>query len=420
MTKDDPILLHQQPALLELLNRAHPRYLDCSGLTLETAEQLGELLSVIARDHGFWLGDLARHSEARWPDTHHQVWPVFQGPNQLSRNAGVCRQYPDQSDRETEATYTQYRLVASEPDRQKRLAEMVDKGQTSDESRAALGDEKYPKRRWILAIDVNYHLTSRWPKAGVESASEVSQWIKRTVNRLREDLGLTDVVCCFDSPTNFRRELTADWDDKYKPRAEKEPEHKRQLVLVEELLGKQYCCARIDGCEADDLLASYANQFHGKVSLHTVDKDLRQTLRDGVNMLLGIDWHEDDHSGQMKPEYEWVNAKHHNEFGSTYNGEKITQIPPGKWTEFQTLAGDPTDGIKGASTVGAKTAEKLIVKYGTAQAAVDAAVDDDDMSDVTTPGRKQALVDFAPKLEITKQLVTLRTDLPVPTGTRIS
>lgn len=389
----------------QCLSRMLPRYLDCTNLTMEEAEFLGEFFAKIQRDVNFYLGDLARYSEIRWPETHHQVFPEWVSPGLLSRTAGVCRAYPSQGERKHEATYSQYMQQSGKPDRQKVLAEIVDKGLTTDESRA---ETKVDKSRWLIAIDVNYFIHRFWYSgAGVESAVSVANWIQRTAERLKAK-GLTDVACCFDSKTNHRKELTKDWDDQYKDRPEKDPELKQQINLVYELLkGHGFSCVSVDGMEADDCMASYAKQFPGRVTILTQDKDLRQVLSEKCNMLLDIEYNQDEKTGEHVPEYKWLSAKQHTE---------ATGIPPSQWIEYQTLMGDASDGVKGAVGIGQKIAAELIQEFGSIEAAIKAAKDEDER---IKPRKRQALIDFEPKLEITRQLVTMRTDLELPNNTRI-
>jgi len=411
MTEDDPRVLNElQPNLTDLVVRAHKRFLNCSDLTLEEAERLGTIISILARDVAFWLGDLARYTEARWPDTHHQVWPVTQSPGQLSRNAGVCRQYPHEEDRRHEATYSQYMQVAGKPDRKVRLATM--EGQTTDESRSTkrtmsglLSEEQGP--RWLLAVDCNYYIHRFWHSgAGVEAASGVASWIERTAKRLAEDKGLTDVVCCFDSPNNHRKQLTDEWEDKYKDRGKKEPELIQQINLAKSLLNQSgFATVSVDGMEADDVMASYAVQFPGQVTLLTQDKDQRQCLSGKCNILLDVEWLLDDVSGDHLPEYKWLSAKKHAE---------ETGIPSEKWTDYQMIMGDNVDGIRGVEGIGAKGAADLVNEFGTVEAVIEAAKAGNES---IKPKKRDALIAFEEKLDVTRKLVTLRTDLEIPLHT---
>lgn len=392
------------------MTRMRKRFFDCSGATIEEAEAWGEELAHLQRDIMFWIGDLARYCESRWPDKHQQVWPEWVSPGMLARAAGTCRTYPQEEDRRHEATYSQYMQAAGRVDRHERLDAIVDQGLTSDESRkedaAQRADAKRP--RWLLAVDVNYFLHRFWfSGAGVEAAVGVATWVQRTVARLKEK-GLTDVACCFDSRSSFRKELTKDWEDRYKDRPPKDAELVQQLQLVRDLIeGHGFTCISAEGFEADDMMASYAAQFNGRVTLLSQDKDVRQCLSDHCNILLDVEWTDDETSGDMMPEYKWLSAKQHTE---------ATGIRPDQWAEFQTIMGDTVDKVKGVPGIGEKGAADLIKAFGTVEAAIQAAKDADERIKAS---KRAALIEFEPKLTVTRQLVTLRTDLPLPSATRV-
>ncbi len=386
--------------------RMRKRFLDCSNMTMEEAESWGKELAQTQRDIMFWMGDLARYAETRWPDNHFQIWPDWVSPGMISRAAGVARAYPSEQDRQHEATYSQFMQQAKKPDRHERLEEVVDKGLTTDESRKVEQVER--SERWLLAIDVNYFLHRFWfSGAGIESAVSVATWIQRTVERLKEK-GLTDVACCFDSHRNDRKELTKEWEDKYKDRPPKDPELGQQLSLVHDLLsGRGFACVSVDGMEGDDVMASYAKQFDGRITLMTQDKDCRQCLSSKCNILLDVTWIQDETSGDHLPEYKWLSAKQHTE---------ATGIRPDQWTAYQAIMGDNCDGIKGAAGIGEKGAADLIKAFGSVEGAIEAAKADDDR---IKPKKCAALIEFEDKKDITLQLVTLKTDLQLPASTRL-
>lgn len=392
----------------EQFNPYRPRFLDCSHLaTIEDAEPFGEWFAKLQRDIMFYIGDLARYAERKWPDTHQQIWPEWVSPGLISRAKGVCEAYPNESDRQHECTYSQYMQNAGKADRHERLAAIVDQGFTSDESRTMRPVETSSKR-WCLAFDVNYFLHRFWfSGAGVEAADGVAKWIQRTVDRLKEK-GLTDVACCFDSHVNHRKELTTEWEDKYKDRPTKDPELSQQLNLVRELLqGAGFACLSVEGMEGDDCMASIAKQFPGNVTLVTQDKDCRQCLSGKCNMLLDVVWTRDDTSGDMVPEYKWLSAKQHTE---------STGITPSQWIDYQTIMGDNVDGIKGCIGIGEKGSADLITEFGSVEAAIEAAKLEDER---IKPAKRQALIEFKSKLEVTRKLVTLVDSLSIPANTRI-
>jgi 5'-3' exonuclease len=391
------------------MTRLRKRFMDCKGLTQEQAESYAHGLAEQQRDVLWQLGDLAKYCEARWPDTHYQVWPEWISPGLLARVAAVAKAYPQENGRVTEATWTQYMREANQPDRQERVQSHVDAGRTSDEARVASANQS--RSRWLLAFDIHYFAHRHYYSgAGVETAMQVSEWVRRTVERLKEK-GATDVVCAFEGHGSFRKELTADpkWTGSaYKDRPPKPSDLTHQLQLVRELLEKAgFACVSIDGYEADDVLASYANQFEGKTTIISSDKDLRQCLGTATNILLDVEWTEDDTSGDMLPEYKWLTAHSHTE---------STGIPPDQWADYQCLMGDNVDGIQGAAGVGEKGAKDLILEFGNVESLIDAARADDER---IKPKRRATLLEFEHHLDVTRKLVRLVKDLPVPMNTRI-
>lgn len=408
--------------------RTNPLHLDTHGLTLEAMEQWGKDLTEQQKSINWWIGDLAIAAKAELgEDNYSQVFPVDVSPGLIQRCEAVARAYPLEY-RNPEATWSIHMQHKNATNRFELVAAAVNAGRTSDEERQHTAKVKEKteaketnRSRWLLAVDVNYFLHRFWfSGVGVESAVAVSKWIGRTVERLKEK-NLTDLACCLDSKTNHRKELTLQWEDKYKDRPTKEPELANQLQLVHELLqAKGFACISQEGMEADDCMASLASQFDGHVTLLTQDKDCRQCLSSKCNMLLDVEWIEDPTSGEKLPDYKWLSTKLHLEQTSLKDkdGKPIpgTGIDPSKWVEFQCLMGDATDGIKGAVGIGKEIAANLVRWFGTAEAAIQAAKDDDER---ITKKKRDALIEFEPKLEITRKLVTLRSDLRIPTSTRI-
>ena len=144
---------------------------------------------------------------------------------------------------------------------------------------------------------------------------------------------------------------------------------------------------RLAGFEADDLMATVAEQLKDQdvdVYLVSKDKDLEQLLSDRTCM------YDPGKSEVIDPD-KLRDAK-----GYT----------PAQAVEIQTLTGDSVDNIPGVPGIGPKTAARLIQKYGTAAAVIDHANE-------LTPKQKQNVLAFADKLDMTRQLVTLKRDCPI-------
>jgi DNA polymerase-1 len=141
-----------------------------------------------------------------------------------------------------------------------------------------------------------------------------------------------------------------------------------------------------EGFEADDVITTIAKTLPDDVELRIVskDKDLHQILTDRVGL---YDPKED----------------------RTLFGPDLLEAKgytPEQAVEIQTLVGDPTDNIPGVDGIGVKTAAKLIQAYGSAQAVLDHASE-------MTPKRREKLEAARDVIPITRELVTLRDDVPM-------
>ncbi|MEI8295477.1 MAG: DNA polymerase I [Alphaproteobacteria bacterium] len=143
-----------------------------------------------------------------------------------------------------------------------------------------------------------------------------------------------------------------------------------------------------EGFEADDLIASYAKA--GIAAGYTVvvvssDKDLMQLVRPGITLLDPIKNRSIDVPEVLE------------KFG----------VPPEKVIDVQALAGDSSDNVPGVPGVGPKTAAELIKTYGDLETVLARA------GEIKQPKRREALLANAELARISKQLVTLRDDVPL-------
>ncbi len=82
-------------------------------------------------------------------------------------------------------------------------------------------------------------------------------------------------------------------------------------------------------------------------------------------------------------------------------------VAPDKVIDVQALAGDSTDNVPGVPGIGVKTAAQLIDEYGDLETLLERA------EEIKQPKRRQNLVDNAELARISKQLVTLKDDVPI-------
>lgn len=181
---------------------------------------------------------------------------------------------------------------------------------------------------------------------------------------------------------NYRNQI-------YPPYKENRQETPPELIPQFSLIRK--ACEAFDvpyiekeGYEADDLIATYAHSQPGEVTIVSSDKDLMQLIGGNVRML--------DPIKNRAIGIEEVKEK----FG----------VPPEQVIDVQALAGDPIDNIPGVPGIGVKTAAELIQAYGTLENLLNHA------NEIKQPKRREVLISHAHNARVSKELVTLKADVP--------
>ena len=185
----------------------------------------------------------------------------------------------------------------------------------------------------------------------------------------------------------FRNDLY----DKYKAHRPPPPEDLiPQFALVREAT-RAFGVPAIElaGYEADDLIAAYAckaRDLGGEAVIVSSDKDLMQLVGDGVTMF--------DPMKGLRIDREQVFEK----FG----------VYPDRVVDVQALCGDSVDNVPGAPGIGIKTASALITEYGDLDTLLARA------HEIKQPKRRETLIDFADQIRLSRTLVTLDCDTPLP------
>jgi DNA polymerase I len=234
----------------------------------------------------------------------------------------------------------------------------------------------------------------------------------RTVRKLLKDYKPDKVAVAFDTaaPT-FRDSLF----EKYKSNRPPFPEELGvQLPYVH-----RFCKAlglplvEMEGFEADDLIGTLASQASGQgeeVFISSGDEDLFQLVNDKVKVL--------------KP------ARSSTSGETVCDAAKVKEIigvEPGQVVDWLALTGDPSDNIPGArplpgreplqtengkkrSYIGPKGATELINRFGNLEAALD------NYEQVSRQSYREALRDFREEAMLSRELATIRTDVPLEIG----
>ncbi|MBI2920273.1 MAG: DNA polymerase I [Planctomycetes bacterium] len=210
------------------------------------------------------------------------------------------------------------------------------------------------------------------------------------LQKLLRDTKPTHLAVVFDPPgKTFRDEAYAEYKA---TRSETPPELVAQFGPIRELVQAWRApLLEVAGFEADDVIGTLARRGREaglEVLIATGDKDLCQVVTEGVKL---IDTMKDRISGP---------AEVVEKFG----------VPPGRVVDVLALMGDSVDNVPGVPGVGGKTATALVQHGGS----VEALLENPDLAG--KPRWAQLLREHAASARLSKMLVTIRTDVPVPGG----
>jgi DNA polymerase-1 len=206
--------------------------------------------------------------------------------------------------------------------------------------------------------------------------------------KLVQESDADGIAVVFDSAsTSFRNRIY----DQYKAhRPETPPDLVPQFKLVREATEAfNICQIEAPEYEADDLIATYARHFKergARVTIVSSDKDMMQLIDERVGMLDPL---------KSKP------------IGADEVREKFG-VGPEKVIDVQALCGDSVDNVPGVPGIGVKTAAELINQYGTLESLLERA------AEIKQPKRRESLIQFAEQARLSKRLVTLDADAPLP------
>ncbi|HQP04433.1 MAG: DNA polymerase I [Bacteroidales bacterium] len=201
----------------------------------------------------------------------------------------------------------------------------------------------------------------------------------------------THIAVVFDPPApSFRKEIYP----AYKANREATPEViKMSVPFIKQIIeALNIPVIEIDNFEADDTIGTLAKKLAGqgcKVYMMTPDKDYTQLVEENILIYK---------PGRSGSEVEIIGVA---EVKSRFSVQHPDQV-----RDILALWGDSSDNIPGAPGIGEKTAKKLLEKYGTVENLIQHAAE--------IYGKVgENLLQFRDQILLAKQLVTIRTDVPV-------
>lgn len=227
---------------------------------------------------------------------------------------------------------------------------------------------------------------------------DVVSHARRRVKILADYTRAAVVLVCFDR-RSFRHDLSGQYKSS---RRDKEPRLRELLSIAESEIADVGQPVFQEGFEADDCLATLADVAVAsgvKAILASGDKDIWQCLRDGrVSVLRNFGTH-----GTAICHTDWQTER------DLAIAEKTLGLEPSCWADYQSLVGERGDDIPGCPGWGPETSRRGLAKFGSIEAMLR------DPWSVHCSKRQmtqlQAWAKADTGLQLTRQLVTLRTDV---------
>src|SRR3954463_12938620 len=173
-----------------------------------------------------------------------------------------------------------------------------------------------------------------------------------------------------------------------KPRPDLLREQWPHLMPLVEAFG--YTNVKVDGYEADDVIASLVKQAREggiEVMVVTGDRDAYQLVAEGVRVM--------STSRGITETKIYDRAAVEERYG----------VPPELICDLMGLRGDTSDNIPGVPGIGEKTATQLLQQFGSLEAVLES------VDQISGAKRKQNLTEHADDARMSKQLATLQYDI---------
>ena len=152
----------------------------------------------------------------------------------------------------------------------------------------------------------------------------------------------------------------------------------------------------VKGYEADDVIGTLATEA-ARRGLQAVivsgDKDFYQLIGPGVALL------NPGRGGPAAVDELWVDES---------NANDRLGVPPRQVADFLALVGDASDNVPGVKGIGEKGAQKLLLEYGDLETILAHA------AEVKAKRTREALQQQADQARLSRELVTIQRDVPVP------
>jgi DNA polymerase-1 len=201
------------------------------------------------------------------------------------------------------------------------------------------------------------------------------------------------VLVCWDEKPTHRLEMHPDYKVSRRPMPDLLREQRPHFKPLVEAFG--YENFSVEGWEADDVigtLSRIADEAGVPTCVVSTDRDAFQLVSENVCLMMTPRGVEDP---------------------QVYTPERVIArlgIPPAAVPDYIGLKGDTGDDIKGVPGIGDKTASELLMLYGSIDGIYE------HIDEVAGPKRRQSLIDLEKQVRESKDLGTIRRNLPELAG----
>ncbi len=221
----------------------------------------------------------------------------------------------------------------------------------------------------------------------------ISSFIQRLLDKHRPDY----LAWVHDSGLSFRHETYPAYKaTREKLTEELQADFDRGMDRICQLLeAYRIPIVSLRGFEADDVIGTLVVKgLENKLNVIVVsgDKDFQQLVKPGVWLL------NPGRGGPAGVEEHWVGME---------NASERLGVPPEHVVDYLALVGDSSDNIPGVKGIGDKTACELVAQYGTLESILEHA------NEIMKKRPREALLQYADNARLSKELVTIRDNLPV-------
>jgi DNA polymerase I len=196
------------------------------------------------------------------------------------------------------------------------------------------------------------------------------------------------VIVAWDAGWSGREKTYDLYKAQRKPRPDLLKEQWPHLMPLVEAFG--YTNVKVEGFEADDVIASLARQARGQgieVMVVTGDRDAYQLVGEGIRVM-------STSRGITETKIYDIAAV-----------EERYGVPPELITDLMGLRGDTSDNIPGVPGIGEKTATQLLQKFGSLDQVLES------VAEISGAKRKENLTNHADDARMSRELATLQYDI---------